>query len=84
MKKLKLDVSVLEVESFAVDSRDARRGTVNLHVDNQLPPDDTTGGGSSTFFSCSTQYPTNSNTCQGSCYGTCAYTCGAPPGVYCI
>ncbi len=85
MKKLKLDLDSLMVDSFDVaGDRAARRGTVVGRVFNQDPytvvVDDGSGSG---YFSCTTPYPTNENTCQGSCYGTCIYTCNAPPGVLC-
>jgi hypothetical protein len=88
MRKIKLDVEGLQVDTFEVESGGVDgRGTVqgNMPVRNQDPGTlDCTGTSGSTYFSCTTPYPTNDNTCQGSCNGTCIYSCNAPPGVDCI
>ena len=90
MRKIKLNLDGLRVDSFEVESGVAGRGTVQGnapepdHRDTGYTDTGTGGGSGSTFFSCTTPYPTNENTCQGSCNGTCIYTCNAPPGVYCI
>jgi len=94
VKKLKLDLDMLQVDSFAVTAtRGVEEGTVkgaDAGTDGPLNKDTGDsydycggGGGGSGYFSCTPQYPTNENTCQGSCTGTCVYSCGAPPGVLC-
>lgn len=93
MRKIKLDVDGLRVDSFEVENGGGDgSGTVQGNVrdpEYRDTGDTGTGGGGgtsgSTYFSCTTPYPTNENTCQGSCYGTCntcANTCGSTCAVY--
>lgn len=65
MKKLSLDVEMLQVESFATDDEKGEIGTVNAHAG--------TGDGCSVFYSC------EASVCGSSCDGGCdsgAATCG--------
>jgi hypothetical protein len=85
MRKLKLDLDALDVESFDANPPAAEdRGTVQGAApppDNQLPPDDTTGGGGSGNIYCISAYPcvpSNEATCNAA---TCGHTCW--PTCYC-
>ena len=78
MKKLKLEIDALRVESFDAGSG-AGRGTVegrNWTADScypcePIPPDD-----SIDYCSTVAPYPTCAATQCGSCHNTCAGTCG--------
>jgi len=75
MRKLKLDLDRLSVESFdANGSEGAQRGTVEAHsiVCNSFI--DTCGTCDPSCASCVSCYNSCNNTCGNSCYGTCA-TC---------
>jgi hypothetical protein len=75
MKKLRLDLESLEVESFAVDAKSARRsGTVlGAGVFNKDPGDTSYGGSSGDIFCISNAPCVPSDV--GSCGGTCEFTC---------
>ena len=70
MRKLKLSVDALQVESFHAEAPQPNRGTVAGYTG----PEECV----SPYGSCEkwcTQEGT-CNTCQASCYGTCYNTCG--------
>lgn len=77
MRKLKLSLESLEVDSFHATSTTAARGTVPGYSFTQYADE-------SCFQSCN---GTCNNTCYNSCYGgcggtgaaSCGATCGCPP-----
>jgi len=77
MRKLKLDLEMLAVESFTPDGAPARRGTVRGHVSlywEDCNPSDTCAGGG---WPCD---PTDQS-CAGTCYeNTCYPGCGGTGG----
>ena len=88
MRKVRLQLDALQVESFQTAAAPPERGTVQGHAP---PPDhrDTgetgTGGGGSGDIFCISAYPcvpTNEHSCQGTCYVSCNGTC-APAGQMC-
>jgi len=78
MKKIKLDLDRLDVESFAVTPARDEGGTVHAHVSPGCTPD----GTCETLFTC---YSCDGGSCEGAschldftctdCGGTCAETC---------
>jgi hypothetical protein len=87
MRKLRIEIDALQVDTFEVLSSSAKlRGTVNGAAPDPDYDDTTgwgTGGGSgagSADLACITAYPcvpTNEASCQYSCLGTCRETCPA-------
>jgi hypothetical protein len=76
MRKLKLSVGELQVESFHAVNLAAERGTVAAHSEpwECVSP----------YGSCERYCTQDScNTCQGSCYGTCGGTCANTCGDTC-
>jgi hypothetical protein len=81
MRKLKLDLDQLTVDSFDTDADDgAQRGTVEAHSLRCVSPFETCealscnytcGTCNATCASCASCFNTCGNTCGGSCYGTC-------------
>lgn len=78
MRKLKLSLDALQVESFTPSADEAARGTVPAHAFTEYADE-------SCFASCNGGC---SNSCGGgcgtntawqSCYGSCQNTCGCPP-----
>jgi len=67
MKKLKLELNELHVESFAVQRQDEVRGTVA----GQNEPPYTESCGGTCVNSCVSCVNTCYNTCQASCWDTC-------------
>jgi len=63
MRKLKLNLEALHVDSFEITDEDARRGTVHGHVDYTHP------------IVCDTAVDCSYNTCQSNCFTECAVTC---------
>ena len=79
MKKLKLDLDALAVESFEADAREGQSGTVAAHVFTAQ-----CGGTNVCTVSChaDTCYAScNGNSCI-SCYGTCPKPCEGTGGFY--
>jgi hypothetical protein len=72
MKKLRLDVDRLEVESFAIARGGEARGTVEGHVSLRCTGGGATCNGDNT---CADGYTCGA---AGSCYLSCAGTCPAP------
>lgn len=81
MRKLKLSLDTLQVESFAATGNEPARGTVPGHAFTEYADE-------SCFESCNGTCPANGcgsgyASCYGSCYGTCGATCyntcGCPP-----
>jgi hypothetical protein len=74
MRKLKLDLTKLEVTSFETPAETGARGTVagNLH-DQPASNADTCDGSYTCYASCA-------NTCQGTC---CGGVCGSWPMTHC-
>lgn len=64
MKKLKLDLSDLHIESFAIHTVDEERGTVEAMNPTATCP-------ASCPDTCASCVNTCLNTCGNSCYGTC-------------
>ncbi|HEV7589898.1 MAG TPA: hypothetical protein VGO40_17415 [Longimicrobium sp.] len=90
MKKLRLDVEVLLVESFDLGPGAARLGTVAARSEIFVPDDGSMdcGGGGSAYtvgtcigptFCCAATWKPTCNSCEGSCGyscgGTCVFTC---------
>ena len=80
MRKLKLDVEELAVESFATATGDVQWGTVRAASDEPSDEqvEEPVGGdevGFLSWFTCQTRC--NQDTCQGTCGRTCA-TCYDP------
>ena len=75
MKKLRLSLEELAVESFATQPTAARRGTVAgaETTGNQIICDCPTNGYENTCMGCS-------NSCGGTCDGSCDGTCQGCPG----
>jgi hypothetical protein len=76
MRKLKLDLEHLAVESFTTATGDVPWGTVRAASDEQV--EELAGGeevGLVSWFTCQTDC--NQNTCGGTCSRTCA-TCSDP------
>jgi hypothetical protein len=67
MKKMKLDLGELHVESFDVQRQDEVRGTVA----GRNEPADTESCGGSCMNTCISCVNTCYNTCQASCWQTC-------------
>ena len=87
MRKLRLEVEALRVESFEVEKDQANRGTVRgASPDVGVAPPDTDaacyGGGASGWIGCISNSqcvsPTPCNSCWFTCQATCSY-----PGGYC-
>jgi hypothetical protein len=80
VKKLRMNLDSLVVESFATDGgTGARRGTVQGHLmDSNQCPEGTGGTGSTDVTGCGSCWATQCDTCYGTCQGaTCAFTsCG--------
>ena len=94
MRKLRLDLQELQVESFALESPHPAPGTVRGHDSEVLYPMDDYdygdgggggGGGAYTVGTCIGPTfccpPTWRPTCPATCYGTCPFTCDGPGGV---
>jgi hypothetical protein len=84
MRKIKLDVEGLQVDTFEVESGGVDgRGTVAANSRTPENPETGETGGTgtsgSTYFSCTTPYPTNEYTCAGTCAATCGSTCAVYP-----
>lgn len=89
MKKLRLELDELAVESFAANERDGSRGTVagrefTQYADECVTPNGTCERGcwdGTVAYSCAATCQGSCASCQGtcgaSCAGTCAGTCGA-------
>lgn len=88
MRKLKLDVEALQVESFATVDAARRGGTVQGRVDDgdltvTLPADDSDNGFCYTKTTCigptyccaATWRPTCAATCADTCANTCGWLC---------
>jgi hypothetical protein len=80
MRKLRLEIEDLKVESFDAGAAEARKGTVrgriSIHCDPSSP--DTCDGGQTCDggLSCAGGCGASGvNTCGYSCGGTCDYTC---------
>jgi hypothetical protein len=75
MRKLKLDVDALRVESFEAEGGTGNVGTVRGNAPFEMPADDDTGGGggSGGWFSVDANSGCNSCPCtlKMSCYGSC-------------
>jgi len=64
MKKLKLEVDELKVESFQAERGDAARGTIR-------------GQGEGSYeIGCETVYASRDGSCEGTCFASCNATCG--------
>jgi hypothetical protein len=76
MRKLKLSLEALQVDSFHATDAGSARGTVPGHSFTQYADE-------SCFQSCNGSCNT-CNSCYGGCggtgAGTCGATCGCPPG----
>jgi len=78
MKKLRLEVDDLRIDSFAVDEAEAARGTVAGHNE----PAYTASCDGSCVNTCNSCVNTCLNTCPASCWNTCN-TCNATCGAWC-
>ncbi len=69
MKKLRLELDELQVESFTIDRGEDERGTVEGHISARCSAGDRTCNGGDTCV--------NGNTCGGevSCAGSCPDPC---------
>ena len=97
MRKLRLNLQELQVESFSLESPHSAPGTVRGHDSIEvLYPDMGDGGGGDwggggggggayTVGTCIGPTfccpPTWRPTCANTCYNTCAFTCDGPGGV---
>ncbi|HEX6041772.1 hypothetical protein [Longimicrobium sp.] len=86
MRKLKLSLDSLQVESFAATGSEPVRGTVPGHEWTEYADESCFGtcdGGctrdGSCVNPCGTGYASCYGTCYASCGGTCDATCGCPP-----
>lgn len=86
MRKLKLSLDALQVESFSATAEGAERGTVPAHAWTEYADESCFGtcdGGctrdGSCVNPCGTGYASCYGTCHASCGGTCDATCGCPP-----
>jgi hypothetical protein len=91
MKKLRLDVDALQVESFAAVGYAAPAGTVQGHFNRDPGSADCDGGGWGSLFGTCEGCPTVGTcvgptyccpetwrpTCPQTCYATCAQTCAS-------
>ncbi len=79
MKKLKLNLEDLKVESFETVSRKNKKGTINGNAPT-WPNDPTCAEECITAFTdpCDTQYNTCDESCGVSCPATCAGSCVGP------
>jgi hypothetical protein len=78
MRKLKLSLDALHVESFHAESVDPERGTVAAHSD---PAECVSPWGTCEKY-CTQDGSCNS--CQGSCFGSCGVTCINTCGATCL
>ena len=78
MKKLRLEVDDLRIDSFAVDGAGEARGTVA----GQNEPAYTASCDGSCVNTCNSCVNTCLNTCQASCWNTCG-TFNATCGTWC-
>jgi len=73
MKKLRMELDDLQVESFATDRGDGDRGTVEGHVSAQCSAGAFTCNGGNTCVEGATCG--NNESCYVSCNGSCPYPC---------
>jgi len=78
MRKLKLEVDDLRIDSFVVDEAEEARGTVA----GQNEPAYTASCDGSCVNTCNSCVNTCLNTCQASCWNTCG-TCNATCDAWC-
>ena len=75
MRKMRLELDALAVESFAAAEAGAPRGTVRGHVSlyyEDCSPSETCDGGNTCAGTC--------QSCNGTCVYSCHATCGCPSG----
>lgn len=97
MRKLRLDVDALHVESFSVNDPVPSGGTVRARLGDgdlsiTLPPDDSANAFCYTATTCigptyccpPTWRPTCANTCENTCPPSCAWYCSVLPLNTCV
>lgn len=84
MRKLKLSLDSLQVESFDTDASQSMRGTVAGRAVTDYPDECVTPAGTC-FKNCSVDATCNScdYSCAGSCWGTCGASCNGSCGASC-
>jgi len=84
MRKLKLSLDSLQVESFHANESDSLRGTVPGHSGATQHADESCFGTCVSFCTRDGSCDTCAGSCNGTCYNTCGATCYAtcncPPG----